>query len=45
MKILIVCVQVPIMNREDRERVQLEGLREDIQTVCAFLSSLCCFLV
>jgi hypothetical protein len=44
-KIVIVCVQVPIMKSEDRERVQLEGLREDIQTVCAFLSSPRCRLV
>lgn len=28
----IYLAQVPIMNSEDRERVQLEGLREDIQT-------------
>lgn len=28
----IYLAQVPIMNSEDRERVQLEGLREDIRT-------------
>ncbi|KAJ6736161.1 HYPOXIA-INDUCIBLE FACTOR 1 ALPHA INHIBITOR-RELATED [Salix viminalis] len=28
----VYLAQVPIMNSEDRERVQLEGLREDIQT-------------
>jgi hypothetical protein len=33
------------MDPEDRESVQLEGLRDDIQTICAFLSPLSCYLV
>ncbi|KAF9686920.1 hypothetical protein SADUNF_Sadunf02G0040400 [Salix dunnii] len=37
-------LQVPIMNTEDRERVQLEGLREDIQTSTSFRGSLPAFL-
>lgn len=38
LKFIYFLFQVPIMNTEDQERVQLETLREDIQMVCACLS-------
>ena len=45
-KICFFAIQLPIMSMENEERVQLETLREDIQTVCWMLSRnpLDCFI-
>lgn len=37
-------IQVPIMNANNEERVQLESLIEDLEVVCIFLLMVLCCL-